>query len=170
MTADERRTEILNLLKSTKKPVTGNELAEKFDVTRQVIVQDIAILRALGNDIVATARGYIASQAPLLNFRTVVAVKHSESETREELMIFIKCGCKVLDVIVEHAIYGELHGLLLLQTAEDIDEFLLNLKESNSALLSQLTQGVHLHTVEALNEESVKMAKNMLRKKGFLLE
>ncbi len=169
MSAYKRRKDIMKLLKSKRIPISGNELSMIFKVTRQVIVQDIAILRAAGNDIIATSQGYMAlGPDPLLSKK--IAVKHDINATREELMTFIECGCKVIDVIVEHPIYGELHGMLMLQNSQDVDEFMHRVEKSNAALLSLLTEGVHLHTVEALNQDAIARAETLLQKKGILLK
>ncbi len=169
MSADKRRKDIMRLLKSKKMPISGNELSMIFKVTRQVIVQDIAILRAAGNDIIATSQGYmVLGPDPLVSKK--IAVRHDANATREELMTFIECGCKVIDVIVEHPIYGELHGMLMLQNSQDVDEFMHRVEKSNAALLSLLTEGVHLHTVEALNQDSISRAETLLGKKGILLK
>lgn len=169
MNAEDRRSKIIELLKSEKKPLSGSRLAKMFRVTRQVIVQDIAILRASGNDIIATSQGYMMA-VPLPLISKKIAVHHDEQQTREELLTFVECGCKVIDVIVEHPIYGELRGMLMLQDSEDVEEFIESVEKNNATLLSRLTQGVHLHTVEALNQDSIKKAEEILRKKGILLE
>ena len=169
MNAMERREKIIELLKKQKAPLSGNQLAKLFKVTRQIIVQDIAILRASGQDIIATAQGYMLKYtSPFVTKK--IAVCHSEKHAREELTIFIECGCKVLDVIVEHPLYGELHGLLMLSNSSDIEEFIHSLEAHEAVLLSKLTNGVHLHTVEAINNDCIIKAEQLLRKKGFLLE
>jgi hypothetical protein len=169
MNTDERRAKIIELLRSEKRPFSGSELAGFFQVTRQVIVQDIAILRAAGNDIIATSQGYMMKQ-PYDFCSKKIAVCHAEEKTREELLTFVECGCKVIDVIVEHPLYGELRGMLMLQDSGDVEEFIKKVEKSNATLLSRLTRGVHLHTVEALNEDSIKKAEELLREKGILLE
>jgi transcriptional regulator of NAD metabolism len=169
MNADERRVKILELLRSKKRPLSGTELARIFKVTRQIIVQDIAILRASGYDILATSKGYMTTEPPPFCSKKI-AVCHDFQSTRDELMTFVKCGCKVVDVIVEHPLYGELRGLLMLRNSKDVDEFVANVEKSNAALLSNLTGGIHLHTVEALNEDSIDKAIEMLREKGIILE
>lgn len=169
MNAEERREKIVEVLEKSKKPIPGNELAKLFNVTRQVIVQDIAILRASGKDILSTSSGYmIESQRQLVIKK--VACRHSREELRDELMTFVECGCKVVDVIVEHPIYGELHGLLMISNSKDVENFLKNLEEKEASLLSELTGGIHLHTIEAINEDSINKAKSILKEKGILLE
>ncbi|MCG0275425.1 MAG: transcription repressor NadR [Thermosediminibacteraceae bacterium] len=169
MNAEERRTKIVDILKSEKKPISGSELAKIFNVTRQIIVQDIAILRASGIDIMATSQGYTIME-PMSLVTRKVACRHGKNETREELMTFVECGCRVVDVIVEHPIYGEIHGMLMLNSSKDVEDFIKKMAEHNASLLSELTQGIHLHTIQAINEDSVKKACEALKKKGILLE
>ncbi|GAQ25033.1 MULTISPECIES: transcription repressor NadR [Tepidanaerobacter] len=169
MNTQQRRNKILELLKSCKEPMSGSELAKIFNVTRQVIVQDIAILRAAGNNIIATAQGYMV-QGTMLPYTKQIAVRHDADLTREELLTFVECGCKVIDVIVEHPIYGELRGMLMLSTSEDVENFLNAVKEHRASLLSQLTDGVHIHTIEAINLDCINKAEKLLKEKGMLLE
>jgi len=168
MNADMRREKIVELLKGHHEPISGNELAKIFGVTRQVIVQDIAILRASGKDIIATAQGYLMKE-PLPVCTKQIAVCHRAEDTREELLTFVECGCKVIDVIVEHPLYGELHGMLMLSNSQDVDNFMQAMEKHKASLLSQLTNGVHLHTVEAINFDCIKKAESVLKEKGFLL-
>jgi transcriptional regulator of NAD metabolism len=169
MNTHKRREQIVELLSSSHEPISGKELAKVFGVTRQVIVQDIAILRASGKDIIATAQGYLM-KGPLPICTKQIAVCHKAEDTREELLTFIECGCKVIDVIVEHPLYGELHGLLMLSNSRDVDNFIRAVKEHKAGLLSQLTDGVHLHTVEAINYDCINKAESLLKEKGMLLE
>lgn len=169
MDAKQRRKEIVNILNTEEEPISGSKFAEIFNVTRQVIVQDIAILRASGEDIIATSRGYLIRK-PVKLFTKKIAVCHNEDKTKEELMTFIQCGCKVRDVIIEHPIYGELRGMLMLNDSSDVDDFILKTKKHEAVLLSKLTHGVHLHTVEGLNEECIKRAETILKEKGILLD
>ena len=46
MEGDERRQFILKLLAGSESPLSGTEIAGKCGVSRQIIVQDIALLRA----------------------------------------------------------------------------------------------------------------------------
>lgn len=169
MNAEQRRLKIVDLLQAHQAALSGNELAKIFRVTRQVIVQDIAILRASGKDIIATAQGYLIKK-PLPLCTKQIAVCHDEANTREELLTFIECGCKVIDVIVEHPLYGELHGMLMLSSSQDVDNFIHAMNGHKANLLSRLTNGVHIHTVEAINFDCINRAENILKNKGILLE
>lgn len=166
----ERRNSIKDILKHADGPVTGSELAERFQVSRQVIVQDIALLRAAGLEILATPQGYLLVTA-LMGTRILktFAVKHDFHGLEKELYIFVDNGAKVLDVVVEHPIYGELKGMLMLSSRRDVQEFMKNLQETNAHPLSVLTEGVHLHTLEADHPKSLEMIERNLQEAGILL-
>ncbi len=167
--AASRRERILALLKAGG-CLTGAELARRLGVSRQVIVQDIAILRAAGEDIVATPQGYRLGTGVVAPYRVVLAVRHRPEQTRSELETMVDCGLRVLDVVVEHPVYGELRGLLMLSSRQDVAAFLDRVARSGAALLSTLTSGVHLHTVEASHPEALIQARDRLRVLGILLE
>ena len=169
--SDERRRRIRDLLHERERPITGTELAARMGVSRQVIVQDIALLRAQGEELVATPLGYLLTRrlAPAAH-RAVLACRHDRETTEDELLTMVDQGLKVVDVVVEHPIYGELRGMLRLESREDVRRFLDHLRESDAALLSALTKGVHLHTVEASRPEVLTRARAALRAKGYLLE
>lgn len=166
----DRRLALLQLLRERRQPVTGTELAQRFGVSRQVIVQDIALLRAQGADIVATSQGYLygeAGTAPVVSRR--LACRHTAAETRRELLTMVDSGCRVIDVIVEHPLYGEIRGLLLLSTPADVEEFVRRYEAQGAQLLSSLTGGVHLHTLEAPTPAALERAEKALRRQGILL-
>lgn len=169
--ATSRREQILAFLRQARGPVTGSDLARRFGVTRQVIVQDIALLRAGGEDILATPQGYrLGPGMAARPYRKVIAVQHSPAQTGDELYTLVEAGVRVLDVVVEHPIYGELRGLLLLETAQDVAAFLERVSRLGAALLSTLTGGVHLHTLEASHPGDIEKARARLREKGYLLD
>ncbi|AFS77104.1 3H domain-containing protein [Gottschalkia acidurici 9a] len=155
MATEERRREISNILISTDKPIKGTELASRFDVSRQVIVQDIALLRAEGFDVIATPQGYIV---PKYNnnkiLKTIVSKHFSIDEVEDELVTMVDYGAKIVDVIVEHPIYGEMRGILDIGYKDEVNEFLKEVKNGNAEFLSTLTDGIHIHTIEVPNEES----------------
>ena len=165
----DRKDRILQHLRQAGRPVTGSELARVMGVSRQVIVQDIAILRAQGKEILATPQGYLWRQTREDRQRAVLPVVHPFEKTATELTTLVDHGLKVLDVIVEHPIYGELRGLLMLECRRDVERFLSRAAETNAALLSSLTGGVHLHTVEYSREEDLEAARQALAREGILL-
>lgn len=168
MDGEQRREAILTVLKENAKPVSGTYLAQRYDVSRQVIVQDIALLRAKGNDVLATARGYILNEEINVMHQRILLVKHTEAETEEELNTIIDNGGRVRNVIILHPIYGELVGDLMLRTRRDIKEFVSKLIETKANPLLKLTDGSHMHTVEAASEEELDIIEAELREKGFM--
>ncbi len=167
----KRRRRIVELLESSGEPVTGSDLAGRLEVSRQVVVQDVAILRAEGHDILATPQGYVmmAPEARVPH-RARIAVTHPPERTQEELNTLVDCGVRVVDVTVEHALYGDLTGTLMLRSREDVSRFMSRLDATGSSLLSSLTGGVHLHTVEFERVDDFKRAERLLGEKGLLVD
>ena len=169
MIANNRREAIVELLLKEKAPVKGVELATKFDVTRQIIVKDIAILIAKGNNIIATPDGYMFNDDNGSRVRAIIAVNHNKDEMIKELEIVIKYGGIIEDVIVEHPIYGEIKGLLMIKNLNDLNRFKNTFELSDSAPLSSLTNGVHLHTVSVDTKENMELIKKELKENGLTL-
>lgn len=166
MTASERRQQIARLLSASQAPISATTLSQELGVSRQIIVGDIALLRATGQEITATARGYvIPAQNGLLR---CIACIHSAEETRDELDAMVDCGCTVVDVIVEHPVYGQLTAPLHLSSRLDVDQFMKRM--DGAAPLSQLTGGVHLHTLSCPDETAYEHLLQLLRQRGFLVE
>ena len=168
--SEERRDRLKKRLTESGRPVTGTDLAAENNVSRQVIVQDMAVLRAAGCDIQAGPRGYRILGPEIDEPRMVVAVRHMPGQTEEELTLLVDAGVEVLDVIVEHEIYGELRGSLHIAGRDDVKRFLERIKQSHQSLLSQITDGVHLHTITARSRERLERAAAVLREHGFLVE
>ena len=162
---------MLEKLKKAEQPLTGTWLAKEFSVSRQVIVGDFAILRAGGTAVYATPQGYVlptTMESPK-TMKVKLACKHEREELEQELAIIIDNGGKVLDVIVEHPLYGELRANLMLASRRDLTEFLRELDASHAEQLSSITGGVHIHTVEVPDDETLSRIKDELRIKGILL-
>jgi transcriptional regulator of NAD metabolism len=163
----ERREKIIQILSDQATPVSGSDLARSLGVSRQVIVQDVAILRAKGYSIIATPQGYLSPRKENTN-QAILAVKHFREDTEDELNIMVDHGLKVLDVIVEHPLYGEIRGCLMMTSRQDVKRFLKELDNEKAALLSSLTNGVHLHTIEYNRPEDLEDARQVLRSRGLL--
>lgn len=168
MKADERRNSIIEMLIREKKAIKGTTLAERFNVTRQIIVKDIAILRAKGNSIIATPDGYMINDNSS-RVKSVIAVNHNNEDVIKELEIVVKYGGIIEDVIVEHPLYGEIKGILMIKNLNDLNKFKNTLKEINAKPLSILTNGVHLHTISADSIENMELIKEELKENGFIL-
>ena len=169
MNAETRRKKIMEHLSASAGPVSATALAGMFSVSRQVIVGDIALLRASGADITATPRGYVLTKGAVGLLRTV-AVQHNPEKTEQELCIFVDNGCIVEDVIVEHHIYGQLTGALQLSSRYDVSQFMERLNNGSATVLSSLTDGIHLHTLRCPDEAAYDRACVALKEAGLLLE
>ncbi len=168
---ETRRQQILHTLVNEEKPVSASRFARRFGVSRQIIVGDIALLRAAGEAIVATARGYLLeTEETQSGLVSKIAVQHGKEQTEKELRLIVETGGEVLDVIVEHPLYGELTGVLHIQTEKDIDEFMRRYEKSKASLLSELTGGIHLHTIRYSDPTILKQIKQKLLEAGILYE
>lgn len=167
----ERREKILEWLANTRRPLSGTELARHFGVSRQVIVQDIALLRASNREIISTNKGYLLfkSIADESLIRTVVMVKHSTEQTYDEFAAIVELGGRVLDVSVDHDYYGQIQIDLLIQNLKDAEEFVKKMKDSPSQPLKCLTGDVHYHTIAAPSEKVLTLIRRELHEKGFLI-
>ena len=168
MQAEARRQKILNTLQQSHQPVSAASLAARFSVSRQIIVGDVALLRAAGEEISATPRGYVIQQSPSGLIRQV-ACRHNGADMEAELNAMVDHGCTVLDVIVEHPIYGQITAPLRLSSRYDVEQFVQRCREEEAAPLSLLTDGVHLHTVCCQDPACEERVKGCLRELGMLL-
>lgn len=168
MEAQKRRTAILIQLQKQQKPVSASVLAGQFGVSRQVIVGDIALLRAQGEDILATARGYTLPSAAAGRYLGKIACLHSLEDTEAELLTIVNLGGTVQDVIVEHNLYGEITGQLGIESAQDARAFAGRICRSDTRLLSELTGGIHLHTISCRNIIAFESIRLALAQQGFL--
>ncbi len=167
MDTAQRRAAVLRRLTEAAGPVKASELAGEMSVTRQVIVKDVALLRAEGHDILATPRGYVVEKEDAC-IRHTVACSHRQEDMEEELNAMVDQGCTVENVIVEHPVYGQLTGSLNLASRHDVREFIA--RSAGASPLCMLTGGIHLHTLICPDEEAFRRVKAALRRKGILLE
>lgn len=163
MKAEERRAVIAQTL-TADRPISATALARRFAVSRQIIVGDIALLRAGGMDIVATPRGYKLGETSGLV--RAVACLHTAEQTEAELLAMVDHGCTVIDVVVDHPIYGQLTGQLSLASRYDVGQFVEKIQET--VPLSALTGGVHLHHLRCPDEEAYRRVCQELDKLGVL--
>lgn len=166
MTTSERRAKILKILQMSSQPVAGKEFAAKFGVSRQVIVQDMAVLRASTPGILSTTRGY-SLQKELLCTREF-KLWHPQEETSRELNLIVDCGGSVKNTSISHRVYGRVTVDMDIHSRQDVAEFIDNLKDSQSSVLSSATSGYHYHLVEAASEERLDLIEQRLREACFL--
>jgi transcriptional regulator of NAD metabolism len=170
MTSEERRKKIEEILIKCTEPVTGSYLAKKFSVSRQVIVGDIALMRAGGIKISATPRGYVLEREADSQTVFTIACCHDEKTMGDELYAIVDNGGTVQDVTVEHPIYGEIIGELQSRSRYDVDLFLKKVADNKVQPLSSLTYGIHLHTIKCRDAETKKRIINVLKDKGIILD
>ncbi|MDI9495677.1 MAG: transcription repressor NadR [Bacillota bacterium] len=170
MTSEERRKQIEEILSNNLDPVTASYLAKEFSVSRQVIVGDIAIMRAGGIKITATPRGYVLEREADNQVVFTVACCHDKKTLGEELYAIVDNGGLVRDVTVEHPIYGEIVGELQIGSRYDVDLFLKKVADNKVQPLSKLTDGIHLHTIKCKDAETKKRIINVLKAKNILLD
>lgn len=168
MEGNVRRQKIIEILKNSDKPVSGTALAKKFGVSRQVIVQDVALLRAVEKNILATARGYMIFEEKANKFFRCFRVNHSQEAIRDELMLIVDNGGKVLDVAIDHDIYGQIRADLVLTSPEDVDAFCDKVAASQAKPLNILADGDHMHTVEAASVTILDNIERALKERGYL--
>jgi len=171
MTGETRRARILDTLKSQHMPVSGAALAKQFHVSRQVIVQDIALMRAENHWILSTNKGYVYRLEELADDqpKRVFWVKHSTEQVFEEFMTVLDLGGKILDVAVEHELYGQIRVDLLIETVQDAYDFVERLSRCKDNPLKVLTDDCHYHTIAAPSEKLLDLIESELREKGILL-
>jgi transcriptional regulator of NAD metabolism len=165
----ERRIYIEGLLEKNFKPLKGINLSKELGVTRQVIVKDIALLRAEGKNIIATPDGYIITRKETNRIKKIIALNHKSDDIQGELECIVKFGGVIEDVIIEHPLYGEIRGMLMVKTPYDIQNFVERFKEFKAEPLSSLTGGIHLHTISVEREEDLRNILEELKHKNYLI-
>lgn len=165
---DIRREKIIEIMSNQKEPVSGSDLAKKFSVSRQVIVQDIALIRAAGYDILSTNRGYIL-QTPATVSR-VFKVNHTDEQLEEELCSIVDMGGCVENVMINHRVYGHMEAELHINSRRKVMEFIGDIKSGKSSPLKNITSNYHYHKVSADSEETLDMIEEVLRQKEILIE
>lgn len=168
MHGDERRKEILKKINCSEKPISGTKLAEQFGVSRQVIVQDIALLRAAEYEIVSTTRGYLLNDTSSGAVR-IFKVQHADSQIEDELNCIVDLGGKVQDVFINHKIYGRINAVMNITSRRNVIEFIDSIEKGISKPLNNLTSGFHYHTVEAESEKTLDLIEETLKLRGYLV-
>lgn len=169
MTGEDRRVYLLEALNEAKSPINATCFAEKLGVTRQIIVADIALLRASGHNIKAEHRGYVLDKAEQ-NFKKKIVCKHSKERVTDELYAIVDNGGKMLDVQVEHSIYSTISAELSISSRYDADEFVKAVSDTGASQLSDLTGGVHIHTISVKDEEMFERIRKKLDELGILVK
>ena len=162
-----RRKELMKLLQNEIRPLSGTELARHFGVSRQVIVQDIALIRAAGYDILSTNRGYILTKPGKVT--RVFKVSHTDEQMEEELCSIVDLGAEVINVMVHHKVYGTMEAALNITSRKKVSDFMEGIRSGKSSPLKNITGNYHYHTVAADSEEILDEVEHVLKEKGFLI-
>ena len=166
MKAAERRNAIVNLLLSEQGAVSGSALSERFGVSRQIIVQDITVLKGMGYDILSTHNGYIMQKSPLKE--RVLKLHHTTEQTEDELSLIVGLGGTVVDVFVWHKVYGKMEAKLNIFSDLQVKQFIEGVRTGKSSELMNITGGYHYHTIRADSEEILERIENVLKERGYI--
>lgn len=166
MSGEQRREQIIKMLRTANAPVSGMALAKELEVSRQVIVQDIALIRAKDIEIYSTNRGYVLQDKT--ECTRIFKVQHEDNEVETELETFVDFGGQVRDVFVYHKIYGVIKADMDIRSRRDIRNYMTELKSGKSSLLKNVTSGFHYHTIAAEDEQTLDLIQEELGRLGFL--
>lgn len=166
MTGEERRQALVNILSGTDKPLNGTELAKQLDVSRQVIVTDIALIRANGTEIMSTNRGYIIRET--VSPKRVFKVIHSDEDVEKEMNAIVDLGGCIEDVFIYHKVYGRVQAPMNIKNRRDVKKYLESIREGRSSYLKNAASGYHYHTISADSEEVLDDILTELKELGFL--
>lgn len=171
MTGTERREAIIEMMKNDLVPLSGTKLASVYGVSRQVIVQDIALIRAAGYDVISTNKGYILNTpVEVNNVERVFKVNHTDEQMEEELCCIVDLGGCVINTMINHKVYGHLEAPLNIKSRRNVAEFMKDIYSGKSSPLKNVTSGYHYHTITADSAETMQLIENVLREKKFLVE
>ncbi len=166
MKSEQRRKQIATLLSAAEKPLSGTHLADVCGVSRQSIVQDIAVLKAAGYDILSTHDGYVLQAAPYAE--RVFKMRHTTAQTEDELQTIVDLGGTVVDVFVWHKVYGKMVAKLHIFSRLQVEQFIEGVRSGQSSELMNITGGYHYHTVRADSEQVLDTIAEQLQKKGYI--
>lgn len=162
----KRREQIISILKSSEQPVAGTDLARQLEVSRQIIVQDMALIRANGIDVLSTNRGYMIRESEQAS--RVFKVIHTDEQVEDELNLFVDLGAKVANVFVYHKIYGVIQADMNIKSRRDVQKYIEGIASGKSTNLMNLTSNYHYHTIVAEDEHTLDLIQEELKQKGFL--
>lgn len=167
--SEERRARLIELVRSTEGPITGSDLSTELGVSRQVIVNDVAIVRAAGVPILGSPRGYVLVEGTDDRPMTTIACRHDREGNRREFEILVDRGVETVDIVVDHPVYGELSASLSVRSRADVDRYMQAIADDGVQPLWALTDGVHRHRVRAPSADALEAAKRELAEAGILL-
>ncbi|MDO5719362.1 MAG: transcription repressor NadR [Actinomycetaceae bacterium] len=161
-----RRDKIRRTLETRTDPISATQLGKDHGVTRQVIVKDIALLRAEGSPIHSTHLGYVLARS--LMHRRIFTVCHAPSGIEEELKLIIHHGGAIIDIQIDHPTYGIVIAPIDVTTSDDLNRFIRDFHPTHA--LANLTAGIHCHTVEAADEQTLDRIERALEEAEYLVK
>lgn len=167
MKGKERRKEIVEIIMASEEPISGTVLSERLGVSRQIIVQDIAMLRAEGYDVLSTHQGYVITKGPFAE--RVFKLRHTSEQTEDELTTIVSMGGTVVNVFVWHKVYGKVEAGMNIFSKRGIEQFIEGIKSGKSSELMHITSGYHYHTVRAESERLLDEIEAKLDEKGYIV-
>lgn len=167
MNTDDRRKEIINVLKASDKPISASALAKRFSISRQVIVSDIAILRAQDHNIESGNRGYTLKERKSFPYIGIISAKHGIDRLRDELNTIVDFGGTCIDVSITHSFYGEIKANLYISSRYEVERFIKNIA-SGDTILSEVSGGLHCHKIGCDSLEIFNLIKDELDKLGII--
>lgn len=170
LTGSERRKILLSMMQQSQAPISGSALGKKTGVSRQVVVQDMALLRTEGYPILSTTKGYYLERPSQSQRARVLKVYHTDEQVEDELNSIVDLGGTVLGVMVNHRVYGKMTAALNVRSRRDVRAFMDDIRSGKSAPLLNVTSGYHFHTISADSEAILDEIEEMLRRKGYLAE
>ena len=166
LSGQKRREQIIKILKSSEQPVAGKELARRLEVSRQIVVQDMALIRANGIDVLSTNRGYVIREPEQAS--RVFKVIHTDEQVEDELNLFVDLGAKVENVFVYHKVYGVIKVDMNIKSRRDVHKYIEDIASGKSTNLMNLTSNYHYHTIVTEDEQTLDIIQEELQQKGFL--
>ncbi len=170
LTGAERRKMLLSMMRQSQTPISGGAMGRKTGVSRQVIVQDMALLRTEGHPIMSTTKGYYLERREPDRCERILKVCHTNEEVEDELNAIVDLGGTVRDVIVNHRAYGKMTAMLDIRSRRDVRVFVDHIRSGKSSPLLNVTSGYHFHTISADSEAVLDEIEDALRGKGYLAE
>lgn len=166
MKAAERRKAIVTLLLSEQDAISGSVLSKRFGVSRQIIVQDISVLKGSGYEILSTHNGYILQKSPLKE--RVFKVYHTTEQTEDELNLIVDHGGTIVDVFVWHKVYGRMVANLNIFSRLHVKQFIEGVRIGKSTELMNITGGYHYHTIRADSDDILNRIGKCLEDRGYI--
>ena len=91
-------------------------------------------------------------------------------DMEDELLAIVDNGGRIQNIMIDHPVYGEIQTLLKLTCRRDVSHFLDQASSNDFRPLSDLTNGVHYHLVEADSEQDIDYIEEALNHLGFLVK